>query len=79
MLDGLLFRPGLNQVAPEFRENVLGPQRQVNAFLCDRQQGVAQVRLEENTGVESAASMSLPYSPPPSIGSLSKGTSEGSS
>jgi hypothetical protein len=52
VLDGLLFSPGLDQVAPEFREDVLGPQRPVNAFLGDRQQGVSQVRLEENARVE---------------------------
>jgi hypothetical protein len=52
VLNGLLFRPGFNQIAPKLREDVLGPQRPVNAFLGDGQQGVAQLQLEENARVE---------------------------
>ena len=40
VLDSLLFRSGFDQVAPEFCEDVLGPQGPVNAFLGNRQQGV---------------------------------------
>jgi hypothetical protein len=52
VLNGFLFRPGFNQIASKLREDVLGPQRPVNAFLGDGQQGVAPLRLEENARAE---------------------------
>jgi hypothetical protein len=52
VLNGRLFHPGFNQIAPKLREDVLGPQWLVNAFLGDGQQGVAQLRVEENARVE---------------------------
>lgn len=79
MLHGLLLSPCLYQVAPELRENMIGPQGPERAFLGDRQEGVAQVRLEQDARIEKHSVHDVPYSPLPSTGSLSKGTSDGRS